>query len=114
MKEGYKGIFIQSKKEGKEKYDSGVTISDPDEAHFFCRGRDFRLSCQLIVIQEVLGSFRRGIGMTSQEMANKIGKYHKVIEDIEDGTKDVNLQDLQYMANALGVDIEIVIKPKKK
>lgn len=109
-------IIVRLKKEkgAKNEYDNGLIISNPFRVFSFCRGKDFIATVPLEYIMYVISSFRKGMGITEQEIGDAMGKYHKIINDIEMGTETISIKDLMFYVDRLGLEIEVTIKPKSK
>lgn len=68
---------------------------------------DFELSCDAFIIGERLKAERMKIGMTQQQLAEKIGTKKSFISRVENGHADIQLSTLSKIFNGLGRRVAI-------
>lgn len=62
----------------------------------------FELSCDAFIIGEKLKAERQKIGMTQEQLAEKIGTKKSFISRVENGHVDIQLSTLSRIFNGLG------------
>lgn len=67
----------------------------------------FELSCDAFIIGERLKEERLKIGMTQQQLAEKIGTKKSFISRVENGHADIQLSTLSKIFNGLGRRVAI-------
>lgn len=67
----------------------------------------FELSCDAFIIGERLKEERLKIGMTQQQLAEKIGTKKSFISRVENGHADIQLSTLSKIFNGLGRRVTI-------
>lgn len=68
---------------------------------------DFDAKARAWYYGEVLRDYRKSLGMTQKELADKIGKERTYINRIEQGKTDMQLSSFLSITSALGINVHL-------
>jgi len=69
---------------------------------------DFDAKAKAWYYAEVLKDARKAVGMTQQQLAEKIGKKREYIAQLEKGETDMQLSTFLMISDAVGLNISLV------